>query len=141
METSMGRSHIRHTRTDADEAERRICGRIRMKVLGGIAVLESVQEPGRAIPGRLVNVSGGGCCLVVPAEAAARISVGERCTVSLPVAKRGLHHPATVASIDPYKSDQDHVRLRLRFRTADRVTQQRLIKWLGEMAVRSWHVT
>lgn len=120
------------------ESDRRICRRISMAALGGMAVVQSIDEPRSAIPGRIVNVSGSGCCLLTSRWAANELLAGERCTVSLPVNKQGLHHPATLVSIERDHDSPDDVRLRIRFRKADPVTQQRLIRWLGELAIKSW---
>ena len=124
----------------AGSAERRVCGRIPLRVLGGIAVLQAAASRGGAVSGRLVNISGGGCCLVISAGSAGDLMIGSHCMVSLPVASRGLHHPATVVHIEPYRDEPQHVRVRVRFRKADHVTHQRLIQWIGELAIQAFHV-
>lgn len=119
-------------------ADRRIHHRLAIKELRIAAIVQPATTSVAAVPGRLTNLSAGGCGIVASAWAVGRLGAGTRCTVSFPLHHQNLHYPATVVAIE--KRDGGEVLLRVRFRKSDPVTQQQLTRWLGELAVQSWHL-
>ena len=119
--------------------DKRTSRRIVLKDRGMIIALQPIAEPQAPILGRLVDVSGGGCCLAVAAEAVEELTPGLHCTVNLPAGKQSVSQPATLVSIEPERDAPEEVQLRLRFRKADPLTQQQVTRWIGELAIQTWH--
>lgn len=119
--------------------DRRIHHRLAIKALRIAAIVQATTESSAAVPGRLGNLSAGGCCVVASAWTVGQLATGTRCMISFPVHRQGLHYPATVISVDTHDGAAGEVQLRLRFRKADPLTQQQLTRWLGELAVEAWH--
>lgn len=120
-------------------ADRRIHRRIPIELLRVTAVLQPATDSVAAVPGRLTNLSAGGCCLVASIWAVGHLAEGTRCIMSFPVQKQGLHCPGTVVCIEPEPGEGDELMVRVRFRKSDPLTQQKLTRWLGELAVQAWH--
>lgn len=126
--------------TAVDRApDRRVHHRLSIKPLRIAAIVQPTTGTSAAVPGRLSNLSAGGCCVVASAWTTGLLGAGARCMVSFPVHKQGLHYPATVVSVDRPDGPSGEVLLRLRFRKADPMTQQQLTRWLSELAVEAWH--
>lgn len=119
--------------------DRRINYRVPMEHLGVAASVEAATPTKTLALGLLVNMSAGGCCVVVAADAAQRFTRGAQCHANLPVTENGLRYPAILVAIEPYGATGHDMLLRLRFRKADAVTQQLLTRWIGELGIQAWH--
>lgn len=119
---------------------RRLCQRVSTRVLAATAVLHPVGEPTAALTMALVDVSGSGCCLEAEATAIGHLTVGACYAVTLPVTGQGLRLPATLTTIDAVRDLPHHAHVRLRFHGADPVSHQRLIRWIGELALHRWQL-
>ena len=135
-------------RADVDEPDRparwhsrdkRTSRRIAVKGMGMMVALQPAATQQAAILARLVNVSGGGCCLTAAAWAVEGLTPGTHCRVSLPATNQGVSQPATLVSIEPKREAPEEMQLRLRFRKADALTQQQMTRWIGELALQAWH--
>lgn len=109
-------------------------------MLATTAVLHPLGEPAAALTVALVDVSGSGCCLEAQAAEIGHLIVGQRYTVTLPVSSQGLRLPATLTTVDSVRDAPAHAHLRLRFHGADPVSHQRLIRWIGELALHRWQL-
>jgi hypothetical protein len=134
-------------RADVDEPDRparwhsrdkRTSRRIAVKGLGLMVALQPAAAQQAAILARLVNVSGGGCCLTAAAWAVESLTPGLHCTVDLPATTEGVRQPATLLSMEPEQDAPEDVLLRLRFRKADPLAQQQVTHWIGELAIQTW---
>ena len=104
-----------------------------------MATLQPAAAQQAAILARLVNVSGGGCCLTAAAWTVEGLIPGTHCTVSFPATNQGVSQPASLVSIEPARDAPEEMQLRLRFRKADALTQQQMTRWIGELAIQTWH--
>lgn len=119
--------------------DKRAGRRIPLSPLGLEATLYPAGPSNAAIPGRLVNLSAGGCSMAVASRTAGALAEGLHGIVDLPAGRQGLQYPATLVGMEPLAGAASQLLLRLRFRKADPATQQRLTRWIGELAVTAWH--
>lgn len=135
----MAEKAIRAIGEGARDSDRRITRRISLRLADAQAVVQLATEPQTASFGRLTNLSGGGCCVVLRGTEAGRFFPGDECTVSMRLEQEELLYPASVVGVERRHDTPNEARLRLRFAKADLVTQQRLIRWIQHLSVQSWH--
>lgn len=116
--------------------DRRVCYRIPLLASGAMSIVQVTDDPVSAFAGRLINISGGGCGVLAPKAQAIDLATGARCLIILPFGKDGLRQPATLTAVNMVRDSGLEVHLRFRFRKADAVTRQQLIRWLGDLAVK-----
>lgn len=139
MTTSRPDTPLPMSSAERAKRDRRIAYRISTEDFSLVALVESISATRLRALGPLVNISGGGCCLVVSTEVARRWTPGESCAVHLPVTERGLRYPAVLVAVEPWGESGHDMLLRLRFRKTDAATQQTLTRWISQLALQSWH--
>lgn len=140
MSTELSTIEPRRRPLRLSQRNRRLCQRVSTRVLAAPAVLHPVGEPDTALTAPLVDVSGSGCCLEAEATTIGHLIVGKRYTVTLPVTGQRLRLPATLTTVDSVRDAPTRAHLRLRFHGADPVSHQRLIRWIGELALHRWQL-